>query len=191
MKNLAVFTGLAVILLALTGCKNPVNTEKAAAGGVIGKMADAGQPFPEFLVGIWDANDLGWEFKFELDGRISKLMHTGTPINVGEGGMYKQFGSGNSIAYALGPCETKYDPKTRQLSVKIVVDYCRMEVDSSSLEYRSIEYFDGPVSEDGKSWTADWRNLTWMEGAGAPDVNKPEVMTKLVFTKVDLKKVKH
>lgn len=185
MKQLLLLVGCAVFLSVITGCQTP---DKGA--DVIIEGGDA--VFPEYLVGVWEADKFHWGFKFEPDGSISKLIHTlGTPINVDEGGFYEEGPEDSYGIYVLGPCEASYDRQTRQLNVKIVLDYFRMVLPFDVLEGRSEDYFKGQISEDGKTWNVKWRNYGWLEGAAPPDPNIIEAHPQpLVFTKLDLEKLK-
>ncbi len=65
-----------------------------------------------------------------------------------------------------------------------------MRLPHGDLEGRMEDYFDGPVSEDGRTWTVSWRNYCWLEGAISPPIDEinanPE---KLIFTKIDISDV--
>jgi len=147
--------------------------------------------FPEVMVGVWQAevSEISkWGIKFEPDGSILKIIHfLAGPINLSEGGVYEEGPDPNTFAYfAIGPCKAKYNPANRQLSVKIFLDAFHMRLPAGDLEGRSEDYFDGPVSEDGKTWTVSWRNYGWLEGATPPDPNVIEANPeKLVFIKTD------
>jgi hypothetical protein len=161
-----------------------------------------GQPqttsFPESMVGVWEVvineiDDSKWGIKFEPDGSIKKIVHfLGGPINLAEGGIDMTGPDPNTYAvFVMGPCIAEYDKDTKILKIKIVLDYYEMQLPSGNLKGRIEDYFSGPVSKDGLTWNAEWRNFGWLEGATLPDINEinanPE---KLVFTKVDLEKLK-
>lgn len=183
MKRLEVLAGCVVVMLIFFGCEqqsqkiaNPAQTKKAE--------------FPPSMVGVWQENEYNWAFKFEPDGSISKLMHMwGMRMVVEDGGFYEEGKDGRfNAVYILGPCETHYNPDTNQLSVVITLDYYRMEMPPGVLEGKTKDYFDGPVSKDGKEWHVNWRNYGWLEGAASPDANIIEANpVKLVFTKLNLK----
>ncbi len=95
---------------------------------------------------------------------------------------------GTFAYFAIGPCEAKYNPTNRQLSVKIFLDEFHMRLPNGDLEGRNEDYFDGPVSDDGRTWTVSWRSYSWLEGASPPDPNIIEANPeKLTFTKLDIK----
>jgi hypothetical protein len=179
-----------IFVLALAGCGQQ-NGKMSSQPQLEGETGE--DVLPEFLVGVWEADEFRWGFKFERDGSISKLIHTmGMRINVGEGGYYEEGADGSNAMYAMGPCEASYDPNTRELDVKIVLDYFRMEFPTGSLEGKSIDYFTGVVSEDGEIWEVEWRNYGWLDGANPPDPNLIEANPqKLTFSKLDMTQIIH
>ena len=95
---------------------------------------------------------------------------------------------GSYAVFIMGPYNVNYTASTRELSVRIVLDYFRMEMPIGVLEGASDDYFKGLVSEDGKTWKADWIGYSELEGADRPDPNLIEANpVPLVFTKIDIK----
>ena len=172
--------------------------QKSKPQAITGKV-DA--KFPQFLVGVWQADAFNWAFKFEPDGKISKLTHVlGVPMKVEEGSYYEQ-GTENSFGlYVLGPCDTSYDPKSKVLKVSVVLEYFRMEFPTAgSIEGSEKDLFEGPVSANplrrGRTaakdlfWNVKWRSYSNIEGASPPDVNEIDANPEnLVFRKLDLEK---
>lgn len=146
------------------------------------------ETFPEFLVGVWTSDRFNWAFKFEPDGSILRLVHmVAGEVSIEEGGVYMEGPDEGTFAmFSIEPCETWYDTDNRRLGVKSTLERFHMRLPSGDLEGREEDYFEGPVSEDGKTWTVDWRSYSWLEGAGPLDTDfidkNPE---KLIFSKVD------
>ncbi len=63
---------------------------------------------------------------------------------------------GSFSTYTAGDCVVNYTPATRELFVSIEMKRIHVAYLDSVLEGSSIDRFVGPVSEDGKVWTADW-----------------------------------
>jgi len=184
MKRLLVLAGCAILLVVLASC-----SRQNLKSSNLPKPTVQENEFPDFLVGVWKADQYEWAFQFERDGTISRLVHTlGGPIKMEEGGDYMEGPDPGTFAYfAIGPCEAKYNPENRQLSLKIFLDAFHMRLPAGDLEGRMEDYFDGPVSEDGKTWTASWRDYCWLEGADPPDPNVVEANPeKLIFTKTKI-----
>lgn len=146
--------------------------------------------FPDFLVGVWKADyRYNWAFKFERDGTILRLEHVvAGPVKTEEGGIYVEGPDEGTFAYfVVRPSRAVYNPANRQLTVKIVLDEFHMRLPLGDLEGRSEDYFEGPVSDDGKTWTAYWRSYGSLKGSDPPDANLIEANPeKLIFTKMDL-----
>lgn len=148
--------------------------------------------FPDFLVGVWQV-ETGkhiWRIKFEPDGSIPEIMHPVVGgVNVAEGGVYLEGPDPGTFAICvMGPCEARYRPETRMLKLKIIVDYLMMKLPAGELEGRIEDYFEGPVSEDGKIWKVDWLNYRWIKNVAPPSFDLIEAHPEpLVFTKVDSK----
>jgi hypothetical protein len=185
---------LSLALLAFWGCveqqkAGPTSASSVEPQAIEGKTDNK---FPEFLVGVWKSDQYkgyNWGFKFEEDGKISKLTHIlGAPIKVSEGSYYEEGAQGASFLYVLGPCETNYDPKTKILKVSVVLDYFLMDMPGGSIEGSQKDTFEGPVSAKDLVWDVKWRCYAQIEGETSPDVSyinaNPET---LVFRKVDLK----
>jgi len=184
--NIRIGFWLLLVLMFVSGC---TGRQKISSGGNLADVKDTKSRFPAFLVGVWQANAFNWAFKFEPDGKISRLTHTlGVPMKVEEGSYYEQ-GPENSFGlYVLGPCDTSYDPNSKVLKVSVVMDYFRMEFPTDSIEGSARDVFEGPVSAKDLIWNVKWRSYATVEGASPPDVNEidanPEI---LVFRKINLK----
>lgn len=180
MKQLLVLVVCAVVLAGLAGCQegNKVN----------GVSINGDSEFPEFLAGIWKADKYDWVIRFEADGRISAIVHHiwALPIDMNEGGFFTEGPEeGTHALFIMGPCKAEYDINTRELYVKIILDHFSIKLPQGSLEGRSDDFFEGPVSEDGTTWKAGWKHYGWLEGAAPPDANEIEANpVPLVFTKV-------
>jgi len=154
--------------------------------------------FPDFLVGAWEIKTGQykdrWGFRFEPDGSILRIIHAAEgPVYLAEGESYGEAKSEDSEdAYyflTMGSCEARYRPETRMLKVQIVMDHM-LKLSIGELEGRVEDYFEGPVSEDGKTWKAEWLYYGWLEEAAPPDPNVIKAHPiPLVFTKSDRSKV--
>ena len=184
--------GCLFMALALIGCgqqsqKTPEQTQ------LKGQAQE--NTFPPVMVGVWEvqvSKYSRWGIKFEPDGSILKIIHVvAGPIRLEEGGIYEEGPDPNTYAlFVMGPCEANYIPSTGMLKVKIIVDYYKMKLPNGVLEGRIEDYFEGPISEDGKTWKVKWWNYGWLEGADPPDIEainaNPET---LIFTKIDIEKL--
>jgi len=77
-------------------------------------------------------------------------------VDLNEGGVFWEGPDpGTYAVFVMGPCEAEYNKRTRELKVKIILDYFQMVLPQGQVEGTSNEYFQGPVSADGKTWKAD------------------------------------
>jgi hypothetical protein len=201
MKQLVVLTGCVVFLLGLAGCiqHNMLpkiwNGEPPSHDALPDFFPAQNQTgaFPKSMVGKWEGDVEGdsgvkWGFKFEQDGSISELEHFfAGKVDLQQGGAYFQGNDPNNYAvFIIGPYEARYDTNTREVKVKVILDYYLMRIGGLEATGRCEDYLQGPVSEDGKTWKVEWRDYSWLEGAYPPDINEETTHPKtLVLTKID------
>jgi hypothetical protein len=149
MRQLVVFVGFLVIMSGLGGCQN--------ANSGIEVIIEGGGEFPESLAGVWRADKNGWEFVFEPDGKISSAVITLGRVRMKPGEVttvpMKMGGKG---IYEPGEWMLYYIPVDRELMVKISLKNFHVELGKDSLEGKSTDIFNGPVSKDGKLWQVNW-----------------------------------
>jgi len=133
----------------LSGCRS-------SSGNGVEVIIDDDKQFPEFLVGTWKAEEGGWEFVFEPDGKISSAIvsigraklqpgrTTTVPMQMGGKGVYKP-----------GQWSVQYSHNQRELIVEIAIDSFRVELGDNVIKGRTRDFFVGSVSADGNSWWAD------------------------------------
>lgn len=174
MKSQLIVIYIVIAAMAgLTGCQKPT--------GQPGNVSDTKeQKFPEFLVGTWQTDKSKWRFTFEPDGRISRLTHYGgMEFDVEKGFLTEKLRGNIEANFFLGPCEAKYDPDSRQLTVKVVIENFVLDDGVNAVEGNFHDQLTGTISEDGKNWQVTWTGKA--EIAGRIDTHKP---VELIFTKV-------
>lgn len=176
-KILVLVVLCAAVFSGLWGCQNANRGNEA--------IIEGGGEFPEFLVGTWQPDKSRWTFTFEPDGRISKIRHfVGMEFDVAEGGLVEQWGDSIEVIYALKTCEARYNPKTRELSVTVVVDPFIMNFIDDSIKGSFYDCLTGRVSQDGTTWNVTWTSAGTVSGGRSIDPNKVKPK-QLTFTKVD------
>ncbi len=181
-----IFNFACVLLLVTVGCDN---------GSIVPRpVKPTEEGFPEVMVGVWEQKNEEfhkWGIKFESDGSISKIIHPmAGPVNIAEGGSHAEAPDGSYYTFVMGPCDANYIPSTNMLKVKILIDYFAIKIPVGILEGRSEDYFEGPVSQDGKTWKANWLGYGWVEGGNPPPIEKlKERLMPMVFTKTDLTQI--
>ncbi|MHC4676801.1 MAG: hypothetical protein ACYTBZ_30320 [Planctomycetota bacterium] len=185
MGKILAILGCLALVLAHAGCGQ--QNEEISGQPQLESETGGEEVFPEFLVGVWRADKFNWALKFEPDGSILRLEHVlAGKVKIEEEGVYLEGPDAGTFAvFVMGPCEAKYDSNNRQLSVKIVLEKFHMRLPQGDLEGWQEDYFDGPVSEDGKTWTVDLREYSYLEGADPPDPNLVEANPeRLIFSKL-------
>lgn len=190
MNKILAMLGCFIFVLGLAGCgqQNEKMSGQPQLGGETGENV-----FPESMVGVWEVKTGQykdkWGFKFEPDGSILKIIYAAEgPVYLAEGESYGEAQSEDAYYFfTMGPCEARYRPETRMLKVKIVMEYM-IKLSFGELEGGMEDYFEGPVSEDGKMWKTEWLHYRWLEEEATPDPNVIKAHSiPLAFTKIDIK----
>jgi len=187
-------------IAAVTGCQTLVSLvePKAVNEGVARyKEEFVKGPLPDFVVGVWkekgvDANlpdsrcaeSRGcWGFTFEPDGSIPRMKHNfiTVPVDVNEGGVFEDIGRGVSGIDVLGPCGASYNAARRELKVRVVIDYYRIETPVEVLEGSIDDVIVGTISDGGRVWNAKWWNYTQIEGEDKLDPNEVEPISVTLY----------
>ena len=154
MKKSVLLLGCGLVLTVLFGCQDAAK----APNQPVRVIVEGDGRFPEFLVGTWKDEKTGWEFTFEPDGTISTAkIDSGTVrVNPAEKKAKIQTKQGEYATYNFGQWTVQYDPRTRELSVDVVVESFRIPIGKGVLGGSSTDWFTGPVSDDGTLWKAEW-----------------------------------
>jgi len=189
MKRLLTILTIALLTsFVLTGCQESAVTDSKAKTTTSSVVKGGGQ-FPECLVGVWKSNKFSWAFKFEPDGTVIKIRHNmARHVNLEEGVIEMKGPVEDTYAlFAMGDCQTAYDPKTRTLEARTFLDDYIIQLVNGVLEGHVEDFFTGKVSEDCTTWYANWRSYPYLKGASLPDREFIDANpVKLVFTKLDL-----
>lgn len=145
--------------------------------------------YPPETAGIWKTQDpqREWIIKVEPDGSISRVFHPlAGPIRITEGGANLEGPDPGTFAvFVMGECKTEYRPFGRILKATVNLENYHFKLPQGELQGRSESYFEGPVSKDGKTWTAKLRDFTYLDGADKPDRKMIEENPEtIIFEKV-------
>lgn len=205
MKKTVAVVGFCFLLVFFYGCELQ-DTKKTHRPANLPRIWDGNAPsheampdflesksqnavFPESMVGVWKSviPNIDWTIKFEHDGSIKRITHSlAGPVKIEEGGATGTGpDTGSYYVFLMGPCEAKYMPERQAIRVKIILERYRMKMPAGELEGRVEDYFEGPVSEDGKTWNVKWWSFGWLKDAAVPDINEiKNTPIPLVFTKL-------
>jgi len=187
MAKTSLFCFFILFLCFYFGCEP--QKQNTVPAQVESQAEPAKTSFPAFLVGTWkprDPDQCRWEFTFEKDGTISSMRNfMGTYFKVSEGGAVEHNSDANAeAACTLGPIEVNYVPNSRILAVKVVTDYFMLHIYDVMMEGNNVDRIFGPVSGDGKIWTAEWRSFSRLIDDPPMDFNNPSITPAIIFYKV-------
>jgi hypothetical protein len=206
MRKLSVLVVCCVLGFVISGCgksnlkqwekpwdPNSIWDGSFPDGGAIPDFFEgqpAGGEFPKSMAGIWEGEnpDAKWDIKLEPSGAIYRIVHAvAGKVDITQGAVEgTNPDNGSYYIFHMGPCESRYDPNTKMVRVKIVVDYFIMKVPAGAIEGRMEDYFEGFVSEDGNRWDTQWYSFKWIKEATPPDIKEIKANpVPLVFIKID------
>ncbi len=151
----ALVLGLGLLLTG--GCSRPLGPSENNAKATV----EGGGRFPSSLAGRWKARQHGWEFEIAPDGRISLAILSLGRVRVVPGKTTTlPTQSGDKAVFTPGLWTVHYLPSTRELTVRITMDYVRVEMAGNILEGSSTDVFAGPVAPNDHTWETQWTTFT-------------------------------
>jgi len=154
MKQLIVLSAVVILLSALAGCQQNVQSPKEPSKVVIA----GGGEFPKSLAGTWLCDEQGLEIILKPNGAIASAimpfgklkMRSGETIKVNRPGVkYK-------AVFQAGVWSVNYEPATGVLTVELSLAHYRTEMIDTVLEGETRDIFTGKVSQDTGIWQAEW-----------------------------------
>ncbi len=148
-------------LTVLAGCRQPLEQPSRSVTVIV----EGGGVFPPSLAGRWQADQHGWEFVVEPDGRISAAVISLGRVRVVPGRTTTvPTTSGGQAVFTPGDWTIHYIPATRELTVKIAMAHVRVEMGGNIVEGSSTDVFEGPVAPAGDTWQVQWTMFTKYAG---------------------------
>jgi len=186
-RSLILFTSM-IFLSAFFGCQQSLESKYGKYVGEIEvSVKDDGQ-FPEFLAGKWEGSEAGWSLYFKPDGKLAmatiplgKTMLVPEKINT-----IPTLGGIDSI-YVPGDWKTTYDPDFDELTVEIVINYIRVEIESRVIEGKTEYILVGEVSEEDLTWEVTVQRYPDFK-LFPNDPNDLPYMSEVMFVKVEEEK---
>lgn len=119
----------------------------------------AGQGLPKAVSGDWKAADSDWVISFDEKGQVVSAVHPMggaliKPMQTTRVPFEQTKVAGEQI-FKCGPWEWEYIPLSRELFVRIVIDY-KTENCPAVIVGQLEEVFVGPFNEDFTEWEAEW-----------------------------------
>ncbi len=143
------------------------------------------RPLPGEIAGTWKARDSVWKIVLSPDGTVSSAVIQMGEVEIRPNRTTRvEMKDGSFSTYTAGDCVVDYTPATRELFVSIEMKKIHIVFMDNLIEGNSLDRFVGPVSEDGKTWTADWITV-FDYGPRFPQGPDDLYAQPLVFEKVE------
>jgi len=115
------------------------------------------KPLPTDIAGTWKAQDSPWKIVLSDDGTVSSAVIPMGEVEIKPNQTVKvEMKDGSFSTFKAGDCVVQYTPATRELFVSVQMEKIHIKYEDNVIEGKSIDRFVGPISEDGKVWTAAW-----------------------------------
>ena len=163
-----------LILLSTAGCPRP-SRQPPVSEAVL----------PPDIAGTWKAQDSPWKIVLSPDGTVSSAVIPMGVVEVKPNQTTKtEMKDGSYSTFRAGDCVVEYMPTTRELFVSIQMEEIHVVFLDNAIDGNSIDRFIGPVSEDGKVWTAD-RVTVFDYGPRFPQDANDTFGGQLIFEKIE------
>lgn len=144
--KIAAFLLAVWILLLASGCQIPSNE---LSGGRV--------TLPAIVAGTWKAKGSPWKIVLSPKGTVTSAVIPMGEVEVRPNRTTKvEMKDGSFSAYKAGDFVVEYAPETRELFVSVRIEEIHIRFLDNAIDGSSTDRFVGPVSEDGRTWMADW-----------------------------------
>jgi len=142
------------------------------------------KPLPADIAGTWKAQNSPWKIVLSADGTVSSAVVPMGDVEIRPNKTTRvEMKDGSFSTYRAGDCIVNYTPATRELFVSIEMKKIHVVYMDNVIDGSSTDRFVGPVSEDGKVWSADWINV-FNYGPRFPQDPNDIFAEPLIFEKV-------
>ena len=174
MKRLLVLV-CCVFLFLFSGCQQ--NDIFKASDSV-----ESGEESVSPVIDIWRGQGNGWVIYLGADGNIPEVYRIeGLHMDLSEKGVQEESPDKELfVGYTYGNCFWSYDSEMNNLKATVTLDNYYVNAGGAELSCGMVDEFEGPVSSDKKTWTANWTTITTF------DANIPEQISTgriLIFNK--------
>ena len=140
----------ALVLWTAEGCQN--RSGRPAANRIM---------LPPDIAGTWQADDSPWQIVLSPNGTVTSAVIPLGEVEIRPNKTTKvEMDDGSYSTYKAGDCVVEYNADTRELFVSVEMKEIHVKYLHNVLDGSSTDRFVGPVSKDGKSWAADWINIS-------------------------------
>jgi hypothetical protein len=144
-----IFLSLAMFICTAAGCQN--SAKRSSTGKTV---------LPPDIAGTWKAQDSPWKIVLSPEGKVSSAVIPMGEVEIKPNQTTKaEMKDGSISTFTAGDCAVEYTPIKRELYVCIEMEKIDIKFLNNVIAGNSIDRFVGTVSQDGKSWKADWINV--------------------------------
>ena len=150
-----------MLLLTLSGGQPAAHQLKQTKENAMTVIIEDGNDFPQVLVGTWKAQGKSdWELTFEPDGKISSVVISLGKVKLKPGQVTEipMKGGGKGI-FEPGEFLVHYSSVSKELLVKINLDYFYTQLPGGVLEGKSTDVFVGKIPNKGQLWQVEWTSF--------------------------------
>jgi len=140
---------------------------------------------PPDIAGTWEARETTWKIVLAPNGTVSSAVIDMGAVEVRPNKTSRvEMDDGSFSTYRAGNCIVEYTPTTRELFVSVEMKNIHVVFMDQLIDGNCIDRFVGPVSEDGKQWTAEWIK-TFDYGPRFPQDPNDIYAEPVVFDKIE------
>jgi len=170
--KVAIVFSLSWLLFYAAGCHEP------SRGRPIAK------PLPADIAGVWKGQGSPWKIVLSADGTVSSAIVPMGEVQIKPNQTTRvEMKDGAYSVFKAGDCVVHYTPATRELFVSIEIKKMHIAFADNVIDGSSTDRFVGPVSEDGKVWSAEWITV-FDYGPRFPQDPNDAFAETLIFEKV-------
>jgi len=142
---------LALVWIVLLTCGCPLSSNRQSTNKVM---------LPPDIAGTWKTREFPWRIVLSPDGTVSSAVIEMGAVEVRPNETTRvEMKDGQFSTYKAGDLIAEYTPATRELYVSVEMKHIHVVYLDNVIDGNSVDRFVGPVSEDGKTWIADWIKL--------------------------------
>jgi hypothetical protein len=153
--------GLAVVTCLASLCVGGCATGTGGSDKNMQVVVEGGGRFPPALAGRWQADQDGWQFVIEPNGRISSAVISFGRVEVKPGQITTAPAlAGGKAIFEPGQWVLDYAPNTGELTIKITMNHVHVETGENIVDGRSTDTFIGRVADDEGLWPVQWTTFS-------------------------------
>ncbi len=135
------------------------------------------------FAGVWSGQGSDWVIHIGVDGNIPEVHRAGglhMDLSV-EGIKNESPDKQLFVQYIYGDCFWSYNTETNNLKATVTLDNYYMDIGGIEVSYAMVDEFEGPVSSDKMTWTANWKTITTFDTNTSDQVSTGR---KIIFVKL-------